>query len=195
MATRAAAIGLVVLLIGAGHAEAKDKVEYVYRVTKVSAAKGVKAPVKDVGKGLAAGIVKAARIAPELPEAAPDPDKQPKKFKRYIKKRGMKAYKVSLEVVSYEREIETVDRRGHKRLSVRISVRLFGETIPDRVMAFAGKGSATVKLDVGKTIRARDDQVANHDAIEVAVEQAIGESLRKLDMPPPSKRKKRRRKK
>lgn len=194
MTIRVALAGLA-LVIASSSADAKEKVEYVYQISKVSAAKGVKAPTGEVAEGLRAGIARAPTIVHTLPADAPDPNKQPKKFKRYLKKRGMKAYKVNLEVTAYERAVETIDERGHKRLAVRISLRLFGETVPDRVMAFAGDGSATVKIEVGKKVRKRDDEVANHDAIEVAIDQAIGESLRKLDMPPPSKRKRRRRKK
>lgn len=195
MSIRVAVAALALLVAGSSTAEGKGKVEYVYQISKVSAAKGVKAPTAQVAKGLEEGIERAPAITGELPEGAPDPDKSPEKFKRYLKKRGMKAYKVNLEVTSYERSIEVLDKKGHKRLAVRISLRLFGETVPDRVMAFAGTGSATVKLDVGRKVRARDDEVANHDAIEVAIDQAIGESLRKLEMPPPSKRKKKRRRK
>ena len=190
-----AASAALAVLLSAGSVDAKDRVKYIYRVAKVVNGKNVKGPVEDVRKGLVKGITKADKISPTFPEGAPDPDKQPKRFKKYLKKKRLKAYKVSLEVVEYEQSVETLDDRGHKRLAVRVSVRLFGETIPDRVMAFAGKGSATVKIDVGRKVRDRDREVANHDAIEVAIDQAIAESLRKLSMPPPSKRKRRRGKK
>lgn len=190
-----AALAAVGVLAGVGTpaADAKDRVEYIYRIGKVSAAKGIKAPMEHIRKGLLKGVTKAGKISATFPEGAPDPKKEPKRFKKYLKKKRLKAYKVNLEVIQYEETVEELDDRGHKRVAVRISVRLFGETIPDRVMAFAGKGSATVKLDVGRKVRDRDREVANHDAIEVAIDQAIGESLRKLSMPPPSKRKRRRR--
>jgi hypothetical protein len=193
MRSAAVAVGLAVLLV-AGSADAKERVQFIYQVAKVASADGVKAPTGQVAKGLASGITRAARIAGELPADAPDPKKHPQRFKKYLKKKGLRAYRVNLEIIEYQQSVEEHDERGHKRISVRIEVRLFGETVPDRVMAFAGKGSATVKLDVGKKVRPRDAEVANHDAIEVAIDQAIAESLRKLSMPPPSKRKRRRKK-
>lgn len=187
-----AAAGLAALLAAApAHA---GKVKYIYQIAKVTRAEGVKAPTAKVSKGLSDGIKRAEAIDGKLPKGAPDPHKQPKRFKKYLKRKRLKAYRVSLEITQYEQEVEEHDDRGHKRLTVRISVRLFGETVPDRVMGFAGKGSATVKLDVGRKVRDRDREVANHDAIEVAIDQAIAESLRKLAMPPPSKRKRRRKK-
>ena len=194
MTIRAAVVGVAALALMTTSAEAKEKVEYIYQIRKVSSATGVKAPVDQVTKGLRAGIDRAPAITDSVPAGAPDPEKQPARFKRYLKKRGMKAYQVNLEVTSYERTVEAIDDRGHKRLTVRIALRLFGETVPDRVMAFAGDGTATVKLEVGKKVRPRDDEVANHDAIEVAIDQAIGESLRKLEAASKRKRKKRRRK-
>ena len=56
----------------------------------------------------------------------------------------------------------------------------------------AGTGSATVRLQVGKRVRERDDQVAHAEAFQQAAAQAVEESLRKLRMPPPSKPQKRR---
>jgi hypothetical protein len=189
----ALAVGIA-LLWAASPAGAKERVDYVYQIAKVSSAKGIKAPMGNVSKGLRGGVERSKRIAAELPEKAPDPRKQPERFKKYLKKKGLKAYRVNLEVTDYEERVEAIDERGGKRIAVRISLRIFGETIPDRVMAFAGHGAATVKLEVGRTVRDRDREVANHDAIEVAVDQAVAESLRKLDMPPPSKRKRRRKK-
>jgi hypothetical protein len=73
---------------------------------------------------------------------------------------------------------------------VRVALQLFGETIPDRVMAFSGEGSATVKLEVGKTVRPRDREEASSAAIDEAVASAITRSLEKLQEPPPSQQKK-----
>lgn len=193
---RARASGLVIaaVLLASATAGAKERTRYIYRISNVSAADGVKAPLGEIRAGLAAGIAKTAAIAADLPVGAPDPQSKPAAFKKFLKRKNMRAFKVNLEVTEYSREVETTDAAGHKSLTVRVKVRLFGETIPDRVMAFAGDGSAAVKMEVGKKVRPADDKAANHDAIEVAIEEAIGESLRKLAQPPPSKRKRKRKK-
>jgi hypothetical protein len=46
-----------------------------------------------------------------------------------------------------------------KRLVVRLGLRTFGETFPERVMGFAAEGSATIKVDVGKKLRPADRSV------------------------------------
>ena len=57
-------------------------------------------------------------------------------------------------------------------------------------MAFTGEGSATVKIEVGKTVRQRDRDEAIAAALDQAAASAIDESLRKLDQPEETKGKK-----
>ena len=72
-----------------------------------------------------------------------------------------------------------------KRLTVRLGLRTFGETFPERVMGFAAEGSATIKVDVGKKLRAADRTFAIKSACEGAVGDALAASLTKLALPPP----------
>lgn len=187
-----AALVALVATSAPSSAEAKKGTKYVYVVSKVEAAKGVAAaPIEQVRSGLDKGMAKSDEITGQLPDGAPDPKAEPKKFKKFLKKKRLRAFKVNVEIIAYEKSVETKER-GFKRVGVHISLRLFGETIPDRVMAFAGAGSATVKLDVGKKVRPADEKAANREAIEVAIEDAIATSLKKLAEP---KRKKKKRKK
>lgn len=189
--TAARLVALAAILSTAATASAKSRTRYIYRVSEVSAADKVKAPLPQIRAGLATGIAKTDGLTTELPAAAPDPEKNPKAFKRFLKRKRLRAFRVNLEVTRYEKSVETLDERGNKALTVSVALHLFGETIPDRTMAFAGNGSATIKMEVGKKVRKRDETVANHDAIEVAIDQAIAESLRKLA----AKKKRRRRRK
>lgn len=190
-ATAARLAAVAAMLVAAATASAKGRVRYIYRISEVAAADKVTAPLPQVRAGLADGITKTEGLTAEMPKAAPDPEKKPKAFKRYLKRKRLRAFRVNLEVTRYEKTVETIDERGNKALTVSVALRLFGETIPDRTMAFAGNGSATIKMEVGRKVRKRDETVANHDAIDVAIDQAIGESLRKLA----AKKKHRRRRK
>lgn len=121
------------------------------------------------------------RLLGALPEGAPDPRKAPKAFRAFVKKRRITPYRVNAEVVSYSHEVEPNPRTGGKRLTVNVALRVFGETMPARTMAFSGEGSATVKLDIGKRLRARDSEIAQQDALDQAVADALRTSIQRLD--------------
>lgn len=125
-------------------------------------------------------------------EGAPDPEADPKGYKKYLtKKKITGSFKVNVEVTLYREELEdATSGNGDKRLVVRLELSMFGETIPDRKMGFQGEGSSTIKQDVGKKVRKRDHEFAVQSAIELAVADAMAESLQKLSEPPPAKKKK-----
>lgn len=183
---------------GGKRRKAQKGYTYYFEVTSVKLAKGVPAHVVDLVRAEYTAAVKAhTRLIHELDPTAPDRVKQPVKFKAYLKKLRIKAFLVRVEVKDYAEEVEDLaaPRRG-KRVGVRIGLHTFGETLPGRTIAFVGKGSATVKIDVGKRVRKRDSKVANKDSTAQAVLNALNESIRKLDLKPPvtKKRKRRRRK-
>jgi hypothetical protein len=180
---------LLLALPQAADAGKKKKAErYYFEVAKVTLAEGIPAEVATmVATQLAERIEAHAELLHQL-EGAPDPDKQPKKYKKWLARRKLRAFKVNVEVTDYRHELEQLPapRRG-QRLTVSVELRTFGETIPGRVMAFSGEGSATVKLDIGKRLRKRDSEVGNHDAIELSIDKALAESIRKLRMGPRAK--------
>jgi hypothetical protein len=189
----AAGIALLALLLAAP-AEArqsrkKKKETYIFLPTKVDLVKGVPASIEaPIRRQLTRAIEGHVDLEIRVADGAPDPEKESKKFEAYLKRRNQRCFKVNVEVTEYSIEVEDLDDRRGKRVAVRVSLRLFGEAVPQRVMAFAGDGSATVKVDVGKTVRDRDRQYANDEAIQLAVADAIEASINKLREPPPSKR-------
>jgi hypothetical protein len=156
---------------------------YYFLLWKVTLADGVPA-------GIAAQVETQARKAIEahpqlvgvLPDDAPDPKANPKAFKRYITRHRIRPYRVNIEVTSYEQEVEPMPapRRGN-RITVSVALRTFGETMPMPSMAFAGEGSATIKMEVGKRIRDRDRQIANQESLELAVDKALATSIVRLE--------------
>jgi hypothetical protein len=114
---------------------------------------------------------------------APAHDASPSVWKKYLGKQKLAgAYRVNLEVDGYEETVEDQDP-GDKvelRLTIRLSLRMFGEVIPRRTMAFTGRGSSTVKADVGRRLRPKDRELNLGDAVKVAVDEAIAESLRSI---------------
>jgi hypothetical protein len=190
--TAAALLGCLAALALPGPAQAKKrakKATYVFLVTRVDLREGIPAKLEGlVRQRLAAAIDEHEQLEGELGDDAPDPAADPQAFERYLERKRIKAYKVNVEVTSYEREVEENDKKAGSILTVHLSLRLFGETVPQRVMAFTGDGSATIKLEAGKTLRSRDDQVAHEDAAELAVADAIATSIRKLEQAPKKKK-------
>ncbi len=188
-ARRLVVVACALALAHAAPAEAKKNDKYYYQVHDVSLAKGIPDTVKTaVATQLAERIAANPELLAAL-EGAPDPDKEPKKFKRYLKRKRLRAFQVNLEVTAYRQELEPMPapRKG-QYLTVSIDLRAFGETMPDRVMAFTGNGSATVKLEIGRKQRARDAEAANHDAIQMAIDKALAESIVKLRKGPKGKK-------
>lgn len=191
-------LAVALALVAPGTADAKRKKQrYYFEIGAVDLADGIPAEVADrvraqMGKELSAHDI----ILTELPAAAPDPKAAPKRFKKFLKRHKIRAFTIKIDVTEYTRQVEEMPegRRG-KRLKVSVSLRMFGETIPDRSMGFAGAGSAAIKLEVGSKVRERDEQEAHEAAFEPAVADAVAESLRKLQLPPPSQQAKKKRRK
>lgn len=196
MTRRSLALGALLAALGLAlpsQARAKSRETYVFLISRVELGEGVPKEVEgQVVARLGAAVADHADLEASLPDAAPDPEAQPQKFKSYLKARRQRAFKVNVEVSEYSIEAATETRRDGtgQVVIVRVALQLFGETIPDRVMAFSGEGSATVKLEVGKTVRPRDREEASSAAIDEAVASAISRSLEKLQEPPPSQKKK-----
>ncbi|MBT8495118.1 MAG: hypothetical protein KJO07_18880 [Deltaproteobacteria bacterium] len=186
-------LALVLLLLAAATASAAPKHRFVFELTGVKLKGKFPAALEaEIGKQLSKQIKANPRLLAEPPEGAPDPSTDPKGFKAYMQKRRLRSFKVNVEVTDYEERIEPSPRskRG-KMVVVRIALRIFGETVPERTMAFTGDGSATIKIGTGSKVRDKDKQVANREATQLAVEDAVGTSIRKLDAGKKKKKKRR----
>lgn len=180
----AAAVLACAVLVALGAAQAKGQRTYFFLLHEVKlVGADMPAELEEQVRGqLIKALSQHERLTDALPAGAPDPKTDPKGFEQYIKKNKIQPYRVNVEVTAYSRDSEAVDepRKGN-RLEVSVSLRTFGETMPKRVMAFTGEGSATIKVEVGKKIRDRDWEYANQNAIEIAVAEALQMSIDRLD--------------
>lgn len=161
------------------------KRRYVMDVWKVSVPKGLPAELTgNIRRQLELSIKKNARLMKGV-EGAPDPQKFPKQFDKYLKKKRIRYYQVNVELTKFERKVLPMpDGSKGQRLQVSLSVRTFGTTYPTRIIAFAGWGSGKVIIEVGKRgPRKRDDHEAIRAALEVAIDKALARSIKKLDRP------------
>jgi len=177
-------------------AEARPRKEtYIFLVSRVDLTKGVPKEISaQVATRLRSAIEAHKELSHTIPEGAPDPEAAPEKFKKYLRARNQRAYKMNVEIREYSQEIEPSPKPNTQLVVVRVSLRLFAETYPGRSMAIHGDGSATVKIEVGSKVREADRKEANSAALDEAVARAMEEVIVKLREPPPSKKKKRRKK-
>ncbi|MCG8422198.1 MAG: hypothetical protein MJE77_30110, partial [Proteobacteria bacterium] len=180
---------LWVLHAGLPHAEAKGKKTYYFVVSKVQLTEGIPGEIRElVVKQLTLAMARHDRLTTALPDGAPDPRTDPKGFVRYVKKRKIRPFRINVEVIQYSHELESASGGG-QQLIVSLALRMFGETMPVRVMAFSGEGSAKIKMGIGKTLRPRDTRIANKDAAELAINDALATSLQQLAANERSKKK------
>lgn len=186
----------VTALTSASPAEAKAKKRYYFELAEVKTAESLGKAGAELVAPATTQVTKSFAGHPQLVvalEGAPDPKTDPRGYKKFLTRKKLAgAYRVNVEVIAFEEELEDKDDsvNKEKRLVIRLSLRTFGETIPERVMGFSGEGSATVKLDVGKKLRPRDRQYAIEQALELAMSDALASSLTKLALPPPKPTKK-----
>jgi hypothetical protein len=185
---RLLAILVLVALPATASARPKPK-RYHIALIEVTSTAGLPKESADAIPVARAEVAKQLVSHPQLAtlDGSPDPAVDPKKFKTWLtKKKIAGAYRMNVEITSYEEVLEDKDVsvNQEKRLMIRLGLRTFGETIPDRKMAFAADGSATIKVDVGKKLRPRDREFAIQSAVEGAVTDALSASLVKLSLPP-----------
>jgi hypothetical protein len=196
---RPLSIAFLVLAVVAAPAVAGPKgkaKKYHFTLHDVAPGDGVTGDVVDFVKPrVKAQVEKAFASHPQLVAAldgAPDPATDAKGYNAFLKKKKIAAaYKVNVEIILSAEEVEAVDGKpGEQRLVVRLGLKMFGETLPTRTMGFSGEGSATIKQEIGKKLRARDREFAWDSAAELAINDAIATSLAKLALPPakPSKK-------
>jgi hypothetical protein len=185
------ALACALVLAAPALAHAGPRETYIFLLSRVDLGKKGAPPAleQQVTSELAKQIAGHKDLDGALPADAPDPEARPEPFKAFLKKRKQRAFKVNVEITDFESGSEARDGRSNL-LTVRIALRLFGETVPDRVMAFTGDGSATVKVEYGKTLREADSKYAYQQALELAVADALKTSIARLREPPPTQQKK-----
>jgi hypothetical protein len=165
----------------------KPQKKYFFEVTSVTSKATLPDHLeKSVLPRLSAEVTKQLQSHPQLVASLPDapsPD-DAAKYRRYLTKRGIAgAYQVSVELTSASQEVEQLEGRTGQRLIVRLGVHMFGETVPGKTIGFTGDGSASLRQEIGKTLRPRDEEYTWQAAAEMAVADAISTSLEKLSAP------------
>jgi hypothetical protein len=184
---------LVALVAAPSAARAGRQKRYHFQLAEVKAADGVAIDESTIA-AIKAQTEKVLATHPQLigtlvkPPAA---DASVPVWTKYLRKQKLDgAYRVNLEVTGYEETVEDRDpgTKVELRLTIRLSLRMFGEVIPMRTIAFTGEGGSTIKADVGRKLRPRDRDFNLAGAIENAVHEALVASLHKLETAAPAKK-------
>lgn len=168
---------LAVLAPRAGAEPAKKK--YHFELTKVLAKENVKPDVAKIAQArIEAQVKKAFETNPQLVanmDGAPDPAAENgQAYRRFLEKKGLAgAYLVTVEVTDASEEVVPLEDKKSQRIVVKVAIHVLGETIPGRTMGFTGDGQATVKLEVGKTVRDKDRDYTWDGAAETAINDAL----------------------
>ncbi len=195
----AASATLLCLSVNIHQTEAKptrEKSQFLVSISKVAVTSDADKPPptlrSDVRRVLANALKEHPRFLTALPKDAPDPHKQPSEHQKYLKKRGIRAYQVRVEIIRFAEKI--IQTETSNRLSVQVQLRLLGVTVPQQSFGFAGTGSATAIIEVRRKVYKRDHDSGLADATSTAIHNALKTSLKKLDDSRRTKKKRRRRK-
>jgi hypothetical protein len=113
----------------------------------------------------------------ELTGAPADPDK----LRKWLAGKKIKAFSVTAKITIWERSLEPAkEGKSGQILKLRVEMQLLGEAIPGGVLALTGEGGSTVMVEIGKTVRPRDDEYAADQALTEATSHALDEAVRRL---------------
>ena len=177
-----------------GHAKPAHAATYYFQFAETKAAAEVAADAAaEATPRITAQVTKALSSTPGLVanvDGAPDWQSDGPGFSKFLTAHHIdNGYRVAVEITEASLEVEQVeDRPNTQLLVVKVALRMLGETLPKRTIAFTGEGRATIKQDVGKKISTRDREFAWDGAAELAVADAIKSSMAKLSLPLPPKK-------
>ena len=171
---------LCALALLATPASAASSGKYYLLVTGIDEAKGVTSGVTPELKQLFTDeLKKHAEFILERPAAMPT---DPEQLVAWLKEHKLKAFEVSLKVLSVTRALKPPPPGKQYRVLVRgIKLSVFGDTLPEKVMAIGGDGESEVGAEVGKSsnVDAEGKQLLLECA-KVAVTQAVDMTVAKL---------------
>lgn len=179
------------LVAASGRGHAGKPTRYFFDLIEVRAVPAIGDHTAELVPAIEAEVRKALAANPRLVLTLTDPPGDGATFpawKKYLAKQKIDgAYRVNVEITSYEETVEDLDPDEKKielRLTIRLGIRMFGEVIPMRTMGFSGDGGSTIKADVGRKLRPKDRDFNLHGAIELAVKDALAASLTKIEAQP-----------
>lgn len=180
---------LLALALMSSVALAAPAKKYHFELTAVTPKPEVKPDMAKLAQPIVeARIKKTFESNPQLVatlDGAPDPKTNADGYRKFLTKKGVSgAYLVTVEITEANQELVPVDDKPNtQRLSVHLAIHVLGETIPGRTMGFTGDGQATIKQEIGKTLRDKDRDYTWDGAAETAINDAMKTVFAQLAKP------------
>lgn len=171
-----------VLLAVATPAQAAGRAKYYVVVRGVDEAEGVSSGIlAELRELFVAELGRHPELTLEPPPGLPE---EPEAMKAELKKRKLKAFEVTLKVLSVTRELKPpAPGKQYQVLHRGIKLSVFGDTLPEKIVAIGGDGDAMVGADVGRQEDLeREAKVLLLDCAKEAVKQAVDMTVHKLNL-------------
>jgi hypothetical protein len=176
---------LIAFLLLAGPALAHEKTgRYFVRVRNVIEAPGVSSGFIEEAKQLfIEELKKHPAITLDWPADLPNGDDQ-EALVTALRKRKLRAFEVSLKIQDAQKSIDPPPPGKQYRILTRgIKLSVFGDTLPDKVLAIGGDGESRVQTEIGKQADIeKEGKSLMADCTKEAVRQAVEMTLNKLDL-------------
>jgi hypothetical protein len=175
---RAALLCLLILPSAARAGEAK----FYVVIRGIDETAGVQSGIVPELKELfAAELKKHPELTMEAPPGLP-PASDPEALDTELKKRKIKALELTLKVLKVKRQIDPPPPGKPFRVLVRgIQLSVFGDAIPEKVLALGGDGESSVMAEVNKNADLeKEGKPLLMDAAKEAIRQAVDMTVNKL---------------
>jgi hypothetical protein len=178
----ALALGLTFSLLAPPVSAHEKTGRYFVRVRNVIEAPGVSSGFVDEAKQLFIEELK-KHPAITLDWPADLPEEQVALVKE-LRKRKLRAFEVSLKIQDAQKSIDPPPPGKQYRILTRgIKLSVFGDTLPDKVLAIGGDGESRVQTEIGKQADVdKEGKSLMTDCTKEAVRQAVEMTLNKLDL-------------
>jgi hypothetical protein len=175
---------VVALLVISGAASAHERAaRYFVKVRNVIEAPGVQSGFVDQAKNLLVDeLKKHDAFTLEWPADLPADDDEA--LITALRKRKLRAFEVTLKILDVKRGLDAPPPGKQYRVLKRgIKLSIFGNTLPDKVLAIGGDGESQVATEVGKQADIDKEGTAlMAEATKEAIRQAVEMTLNKLDL-------------
>jgi hypothetical protein len=159
-----------------------EGVKYLVKVRGVLESPGVTSGFVDEARALfLEELKKHPELTLEWPAGLPE---EGEPLKQALKAKKLRAFEMTLKILDVKRGIHPPPAGKQYRVITRgIKLAVFGDTIPDHVMAIGGDGESTLSAEIGKAANEeKEGKSLLADATKAAVAQAVDMTVSKLNL-------------
>ncbi len=156
--------------------------KYFVVVRGVTEADGVKSGIVDEAKELfVAEIKRHKELTLDPPEGLPS---EPAAMSAELKKRKLRAFEMTLKILQVDRALKPPPAgKQYQVLERGIRLSVFGDTLPEKVMAIGGDGDSLINAEIGKQQDVESEaKKLLIEATKEAVKQAVDMTVTKLNL-------------